>query len=435
MNRYFIENQLVNDFLQERAQILFAPGPLLDEFGFLYKSNYNDRIKSLDDITSQGNVMIVAECGMGKTYVMNSLRARLEESKNLYIELANFNEDVNGLRLEFEQLSDDIKYVFIDGLDEASKLLNVLLRIIEHLPREIKFFIASRNIQQIEPIVKSLNLTKYSLLPLTQDNARELAQSEGLDGELFFKEIIKKNLGSACAKSLVCKHLLTLFHNNELTSSNNDEIWEKALLTLCAENDSPTRRLNGHNDISANKCYEYAAKIALILKLSGQNAIKRIMSTGHDDKYIDFSRYCKVTFEEGVFNQILDRALFLPIDTDTFRFAHMSYFDYLAAEGMRKHIDPRHWRSIMLLPDGAAVFPQMESIAARLTLADESWSNLIVDIQPELLLTSDIAIEKIGAARICQPMIVRSENLSYDQRHEPTLVSSLFKLILFRFQT
>jgi hypothetical protein len=429
MNRYFIKNEFIDNALialDNTSHILFSEH-LLDQYGFFRKNDYNSELKTIYDIAEQSGAILLAEGGMGKSYVMDELSTSFSSELMMSITLPEYQGDANGLVNDITSLAETIQYIFIDGLDEASELIPSLLRGLKKILFQPKIFIASRNIPQLNAVAKELFLPLYSLLPLSQENICKIASEQNISGKKFIEQVICVGLGAICAKPLGCNMLLAAYAKDGLANTQSDVLWHQAILRLCAENDSTSRRLNASSPVSANICFEYASKMALILKLSGRSIINRISAMPPSNIAVDFSSYGN-EFAYKVFNEILERGLFISVGPDQFRFAHASYFDYLAAIGISQYIDKRHRKVILLSPDQSAVYPQWEGAVAWIAAFDSEWRKIILDIQPELLLVSDDIIQVVGADKICQALIDRADNLDFWRRHDAMLRSRLSKL-------
>lgn len=419
----------VNDCLvsSDNLSLKLFSDDLLDEYGFLRKNKYNQNVKTLSDISELPGMILVAECGIGKSYIIDKLKNKYPQDNYYAISLSMYQGDASGLIENITNISSKIKYVFIDGIDEATELIVPMLRSLSKQPSAYQLFIASRNIPQIKTIQSQLSLPIYSLLPLSRENVLQIAEEHNVNGTAFIEKVISKGLSPVCAKPLGCKLLLNAYKENELGNTNSDFLWKQSILTLCAENDSLTKRLQQKGYIPASTCFEYVAKIALILKLSGKSIINNISSFPVSHININFSLFGE-DFSVEYFNEILSRGLFLPIGIDCFRFAHISYFDYLAAVGLLKYVNKRHWESILLAPDKMAIYPQWEGAAAWLASFDVAWQRTVLNIQPELLLVSDEIIYTIGAHKLCAALIERSAELDFWRIHDPMLRERLFKL-------
>ncbi len=431
MKRYFIDYTLVDKALQCTDDIRYSlfSGDLFDNHGFFYKSNYNTDLRELQDLAAENGAIIVAESGMGKSHQMKILFQQFDDTETCFIQLADYENDPQGLSRDITQLNSTIiKQVLIDGLDEVTALIPVLSRSLKMLKICPNIFIASRNIPQLKVFINEFNLSVFALLPLSRENVCTLAREQKCDDKDFIETIIRLGLGSICSKPLGCKLLLSAYLQDSLTGIGSDELWRKGIIQLCEENDSSSRQLLGRTTTNAHICFDYVAKIAVVLKLSGKNIIWNGYTTQCPETCVDFSALFNEGFSENTFKEILGRGIFIPAGADRFRFSHTMYSDYLSAAGVYKFIDRRHWENIILSPDKAAVYPQWSGTAAWLSTFDAQWRELIFSIHPELLLVSDIIIQTIGQGKICHALIKRSNTLDHWSRRSSTICARLYTL-------
>ena len=122
------------------------------------------------------------------------------------------------------------------------------------------------------------------------------------------------------------------------------------------------------------------------------------------------------------------RGLFLPIGADRFRFAHITYFDYLAAHGLMECVAQKNWREILMNGEGM-VYPQWENAVAWVALKDEEIYNAVFTRQPELLLNSDAAVAKSGPDGLCRAVLMRAAQMDYWTRQSSGIVLQFAKLM------
>lgn len=423
MDRLFIETQFVNTSLvsHKNSSMELFSSDLLDQYGFLQKNDYNPNLKTALDLLKLSGFILIAESGMGKTYVMEQLSRQLPPSSVLSLNAVEFLGTPSEFSEILSNINNEIKYVFIDGIDENPDLVPVMFRKIPQILTNSQVFISSRNIKEIKAIQDKFSLPVYSLLPLSQENIRQIANEQNIDAHAFLERVIKSGLSPICAKPLGCNLLIRAYRNNSLSNEDCDSLWNDAILALCAENDSPNRRLLQEKIIiSPEQCFDYSAKIALILKLSNRSIITKITPTSVDKNHVNFANF----FSQDdflIFNKILARGIFLPIGDNIFRFAHISYQDYLCAIGLTKYVDSRHWESILLSPDRDKIYPQWEGVTAWLASFNAKWREIVLNIQPELLFVSDYTIRAIGSEELCRALLLRSEQLDYWEIHSHIL--------------
>lgn len=428
MERYLIETSKVDARMvhQERDFLLGDKAGLLDEFGFLRDPRWVHGLKSLVDVANERGAVIIAESGLGKSYIAREFANEKGDVAVLFIDVQEYRGDPYSL-VDTLRSASDKQYVCLDGLDEAPELAGAISRGFSALPSFVKRMIFSRGIPELRQFTTNNALPMYSLLPLTQENVKSLAKDTGVDGASFIDEVSIKNLGPICAKPLGCVALLEMYKSKTGLRGNGDELRESMIRHLCAENAKNLHCYSSTATVSAEACFSYAKKIALILKLSGLSVIKRMDEMGSVPGAVDFTLY-KGLFNASQFNRILLRGLFLPIGEDRFRFAHITYFDYLAAFGLMECVAQRNWREILMNGEGR-VYPQWENAIAWVAIKDDEIFNEVLGHQPELLLNSDVAVEKADRSALCRAILRRASQMDYWTRQSSGIVLQFYKLV------
>ncbi len=432
--RYFIERKYVDKALVHSDEFnyrLFSE-ELLDHNGFFLKNSNNPNLKNVSDILALTyGAIIVAEGGMGKTFLMESIAKWLGAENVAFIQLplcqASSLEHFQKLFLN----SDSKKYILIDSLDEARDLIPLLFSVLDKSISNKKIIIATRNIISVKVFADNFHLPVFSLLPLSQDIVLKIANKKGVDGGDFIQKVIYIGLSPVCANPLGCKLLLEAYKKNGLVQVSYQTLWEDFTRQLCAENASKTRMLVPDEDaVSAGFFFNCAIKIALVLKLSNKYIVRSIsdMATCIDDTNIDFSHFFDTEKDIKIFNSLLLHGIFLPINTDSFRFSHSYYADYLCAEGFRTYITKTYWERILISQDALSVYPQWEGVASWLAFFDDDWRENLLSIQPELLFSSEDMIEIIGSQKLCSAIIKRAAEMDYWDIHNMALTNKFSKL-------
>lgn len=428
-NRYFINIGFANEELsaQESPIESIHWGRYIDEYGFLIENPYNSELIDLSQIKRLSAAIIVAEAGMGKTYILKEIKNSIPNNELRFLEPCLYAKNLQAFEEIFTQKLNE-QYVLVDGLDENEDTIQILIRKIHQLSQGKHIILTSRNIPKLRLLQERLNFPMYVLLPLSEDAIYQMAKDEKIDGNQFVRTVKQKGLSSICANPLGCKHLMNLFKAGRLVNTTYEQLWESAVLELCSDNNTDTYDLKEEDIIATpQNCYDIASKIAIILKLAGKSIIQRICTTKTEEDSIDFSRF--FTREEWpIFNAILHRTLFTPINNNCFRFSHKTYFDFFAAIGLQKYVPKRSWKSIVCSPENDNIYPQWEDAVAWLATSSNECAEHLLDKQPELLLSSETLINTIGSSKLCSSLLKRSKELDYWAIHKTSLCKKLHLL-------
>ena len=423
MQRYFIKSEEVASRLESRES--WFDGRVLDASGFLVYSEVF-AFKTLPEIAEEGNAIIVAEGGMGKSFVLREFYKGHEDDIEL-INVVYFESNVPRLESIIDKAADK-KYIFIDGLDEASSLCPALIGILKRTKISAHVLLASRSIPELKAFCATLKWAMYSLLPYTRDDVKELCEEANKDFNAFMREVDGHGLGSVCAKPLGCNMLLASFDGKVLPSKSGEDLWRNSLKKLCAENDaSDTRPLVTSFNVTPDECWRIASRVALALKLAKQSVLPRRSSTAvFEGGEIDVSQV--LSAEDGSkFNECLIRPIFTSIGDGRFRFSHSSYFDFMAAMGVVEYIKQSEWGKLVFSPEGVP-YPLWEGVLPWLAARDGALLERVKKCRPDLLLGSDAVVNKVGAEVICRCILDNAANVPRTIRENPAIKARYYAL-------
>lgn len=421
MERFFIEIHEVESRLASRESVFsWNDRRILDPVGYLIESDAFP-LKTFTEIAESGNAIIVAEGGMGKSFILEKFKKTLSSNSVTKLDLAFYQENASELR---EDIINGCKseYLFLDGVDEAPNLCPVLLRTLKDVPSSAHIVLASRMILQLKNLAETLNYPIFSLLPYTRENICSVCRGRDVDAICFLDEVEKNGLGSVCAKPLGCNLLLSFFKDGKLDVKSKEELWEAAIRRLCDENlETKTRDLIQDDTVlTSTESWNIAIQTALILKLANKSTIPSVSELhGFEDSELCFPEIIQ-NFNAKKFNKCLLRALFVAIDHKHYRFAHMTYCDFLAAKGLIEYVNSVNWRTIIFSPDGYP-YPQWEGVIPWLAVSSNDILEIIKNVRPDLLLESDAVIDKVGVDEICRAILRNSTNIPESIRGNPNI--------------
>lgn len=431
MIRKFLPTDLAGERLQSREnRFSLFDGRLLDAGGFLIDSELFKELKSFDEIVKTGHAIIVAEGGMGKSHVLREFcKSQQGQSTIARLELVSFTKDIQGLKDAIANASHDKEYLFLDGLDEALDLVGLLSRIMKDISSRVHVVIASRGIPQLQSLSDQLNWPMYSLLPYSRENVRELCQAKNVGFDAFMRTIDRQNLGAICSKPLGCKMLIPEYRKTALKDFTTEKLWRTSLESLCAENqESETREyVHDRQIVPVGEGIRIATIAAFALKLSGHALLSRITDKPPKAGSLDSSRLFSNRDDRKAFNALLLRPLFLYVDKDCYRFAHSSYEDFLAAQGVMEYLNEKEWGRIVFSPEGMP-YPQWEGVIPWLAARNDEVLEKTKRFRPDLLLGTDALVDRLGAEEICQAILEHADKVSSSVRESPSVQSRYYAL-------
>lgn len=424
MKRYLLANREIDSRLASREGFSWTDGRILDPTGFLVPPSEFLRLKTLPKVAEEGNAILVAEGGMGKSFILEEF-ANGDPENVEKIALAVFEDDPPSLQTELEAKSSCRKYLLLDGLDEAPRLSRTLIRCLRQPGFPARVIIASRSILELKAVCETLQWPVYSLLPYTKDDVQSRCKEEKKDFDAFLRAVEGAGLGAVCAKPLGCNLLLGSFENGRLSATSSEDLWKRSLLRHCSENDKSKTRSLAKPGATPRECWNLACRAALALKLAGRSVLPRI-SAFPETGEIDVERLFS-TEDRDKYNECLCRPLYVNIGQDKFRFAHSTYFDFMAAMGLVELVDQAGWAKFVLSPEGIP-YPQWEGVIPWLAARDDALLEQVKKVRPDLLLASDAVVSKIGAEEICRCMLQNVESIPRTIRDNPAIQARYFAL-------
>lgn len=389
---------------------------------------------SLKEFAELSGAILLAEGGMGKSTLMRQLKNQFPDGQANLVELGRYSGDPAGLREDIilfvqTDAKNSASAIIFDGLDEAVDLSGAVSRLIHDIPKTSTIWIASRDVAAIRSIQSELPLLKtYNLAPLSEQNIRDLAFDNDIDGDDFLKAVYRQGIAGICAKPLGCEFAISVFRDNGLAGVSQRDLWDKGIWRLCDETPSATKRLASPSPYTLDQIVECSAWIALCLALSESTAIWVDEQSHCPQQCINVSSLASNKFPPELIQTTLERGVYTPLGDGRIQFAHSVYRDYLAAYGLTVLIPPTHWEQLLLNTDRSGVFPQRTGIAAWLASFNQDFLEELSGIQPELLLASTDTVQAVGPAKLCTAMLDRADSISYQQRHSDVIAGNLFRL-------
>jgi len=389
---------------------------------------------NLEEFAKLFGAILLAEGGMGKSVLMQQLKKQFFNGQAHLVELGRYWGDPAGLREDITSFvqtgaNNSASAIIFDGFDEAVDLSGVVLRLIHDIPKTSTIWIASRDVAAIRSIQSELpQLKTYNLAPLSEQNIKDLAFDNDLDGDDFLKAVYRQGIAGICAKPLGCELAISVFRDNGLAGVSQRDLWHKGIRRLCDETPSATKRLRSPSPYHLDQIIECSAWIALCLALSESTAIWVDEQSHCPRQCINISSLALDKFSLELIRATLERGVFTPLGDGRIRFTHSVYRDYLAAYGLTVFIPPTHWKQLLLNADRSGIFQQRTGIAAWLASFNQGFLEELSGIQPELLLASMDTVQAVGPAELCSALLDRADSISYQQRHSDVIAGNLFRL-------
>ena len=396
-----------------------------DEYGFLIIPDVNylqSRLIDLESAIELPGGILIAEGGMGKSYFAKAIVDRFS-GKSEQIILAEFSNDSNGLEQKLDSFSDsccspeEAALVFLDGLDEAPELATVISRKISDLPSNLKIWIASRNIDQVQYIrqKQEQKFDLFFLAPLSREDVHRLSSKNNVNSACFIEALKYNGLLPMCAKPMGVRFAIKEYHQSQLKDVTQSKIWQEGIRNLCDETPNSSSRLLGPPKHTLDKIVACAEWIALTTTVG----LYAIIWTGDESRCphqaIELSKLANEQYDLELLRTTISRGIFQSFGDGRVRFSHEFYRQYLAAKGFLNCIPRKNWERILFNPGRTAVYPEYAGLAAWLAARDDEFLEQLVSISPETILGSIDAIRSTGADKLCNLLLKRASKYSRSQ--------------------
>jgi len=254
-----------------------------------------------------------------------------------------------------------------------------------------------------------------NMAPLTVADVTLAASAIGVDGETFLGQVTKQRLLPFAARPVTLMPLLESFAKESLPDSS--EGMYRYLTQRLAEHES---RSHFDAQLAAQPAgpskHAVAGRIAALSLICGRPRII-ICGPGTETGPETISDRDAVRFgsaQEAIdvasVRRCLDSGLFHTSGTYSFRFAHRSYAEFLAADTLHaSRLNTGTLLALMSSPDGR-VYPQMAEVAAWLAVLRQDIFDAVLTGQPELLLSGNVTSTDISQQdRIAEALLRRQD--------------------------
>lgn len=391
---------------------------------------YNPDLVSLRDTMDTPCLVLLGEPGIGKSSTLQNEKGQLEHAiglsggRILWFDLRGYGSEDRLVRNLFENTivrdwaeGTGRLYLFLDSLDECLLRIDTLAALlVDELGRlpvdRLYLRVACRTADWplwLEEGLKRLwgpeNVSVFELAPLRRVDVAEAARVSGVDPQSFLDEISQLGVVPLAIKPVTLKFLVNLFRRNGQLPSTQPELYLEGCRILCEEPPESSRRAARLlSPYSAWQRLSVAARIAAVTVFGNRFAVW----TGVDladvpAEDVALNELCggtertddeEIAVTEGVLRDVLATGLFTSRGLNRMGWAHQTYAEFLAAWYLAKRRMPVNLiLNVIVHPDDPSgrVVPQLREVAAWLATMLPAVFDRILDIEPELLLRSDVA--------------------------------------------
>jgi hypothetical protein len=412
--------------------------------GFLNKS-----ARRLDDLVSEPCLVLLGEPGLGKSIALEQAFPGIDHAtggneNTIWIRFRDIpdastfkSRTVESTRWRSWLDRDSQLTLILDGLDEG--LINIKNFVsfftfeLRACPlTRLRVLVACRTAdwpvaagQQLLALWKTdLSRSAWELCPLRRVDAVSAAEATGVSPTDFLNQIFARHVVTLAARPTTLFFLLRQFKSNGQLEGSHRQIYERGVLDLCREPDLERAEANKFSErdgrlTSSEKLRDAAAFLAALMILCGRSAIS---TRYREDTALegDLQLYSLVGNEKvrssGIEPDILaatNTALFSSRGENRVGFAHQSFAECLAARRVC-NLPLAQLRQLFCGQDGNEehIVPQLAETAAWVVGTNDDFLTRVLEIDPEILLRSDVArIQGNRKKQIVDAILEKSNHL------------------------
>jgi hypothetical protein len=392
-----------------------------------YAHYFQDERKTIEQLVDIPCLILLGEPGIGKSSEIRKCETSLKQQQQdrymtLHIELGGQTESTLDEELFKNQtyqswLNDTGQlYLLLDGLDEGLLTIPVLTQILsrkfQKLPRERLFLrVTCRTADWLSSFEKTLkqlwsdkDVQAYHLAPLSRRDVLEVA------GEQFLCEVASREIEPLAAKPFTLQFLLNTYHHQMEFPETLRELYYKGCYVLCKEKSDFRLESRNQGTQNAEQRLMIAARIAALMVFTNRAAIstgKDLDTTSMRDllsvSEIWGDRECihqiPIEVDDAALRETFNTGLFASRGSERLGWTHKSYAEFLAAFYLVQHNLALIQIKELLTQDFQGekqVVPQLRQTIAWLATMRADLLKEIMEIEPEVLLRSDIATAEDG---------------------------------------
>lgn len=403
----------------------------LSDEGFLYDPDseygkyYNPNAVSFSKISEFPCLILLGEPGIGKSSTIkeesNLEEIRIKEKGDYLLKLdLNSFSDINYFKKElFEnetflkwKSSDKKLYLFLDSFDECllrtDAFSKLLINEFKKLPVERIFFrIISRTSLWSSSLEKDLStvwenqIKVYELCPLRKRDFISAVASRNIDYRNFLEQLKKVDSIPFAIKPVTLNFLINSFIEQGTVPYSQNDIYYSGCRFLCEEPNDSRRESDISDDYNLDQKLMLASRFAVISIFSNKNIFwkgRELDKTYNSISFQDLNGYSELAQEqdfsisEKAIKETFSTGLFKTYGMNQLVWSHRSYQEYLAAYYISQHnLSLNVLKSLIIHEDGKFI-PQLRGVIAWLGGMDIKVFELILQIEPDILLQSDLRV-------------------------------------------
>jgi len=425
----------------------------LTEDGFLadpeelWAAMQNPALHTLDAASQIHCLALLGEPGIGKSNALNAeldgIRKGAGQGDTLqFVDLRSIGSEERLFRKIFEDpafinwtTGTHRLHLFLDSLDECSLHVPTLAQI---LIDELKSYPVSRLSLRIacrtanwpaflEEGLSALwgkeHFEVLELAPLRKRDIALAADVEGVNANTFLAAVREADAAAFAIKPVTLKFLLQKYKLNGHLPTSQKALYAEGCRILCAEENTSRIASGNTRQFTETQRLAVASRIAAVTVFSNRYALY----TGPDLGVVpegclpisalsggkEIANDLSFEVDESILRETLDTGLFSSRGSGLIGWAHKTYEEFLAAKYILERALPLDQVCALIThasATDATLVPQLQETAARLAIDRPDILQSVMESDPLILLTSDVAaVEARDRAAIVERMLQNAE--------------------------
>lgn len=405
--------------------------------GYLYKPEeawanqlLGSHLIPLPELTSVPCLILLGEPGLGKSRELHqqytlTTNEHLGEAA-LWCDLSAYQEQGMLMRALFDDATfqewvrgTHRLHLFLDSLDEGLLSIPVLAHFLsvefthyrDHLAR-LFLRITCRTAEwpalledQLRDLWGTTNVRTFRLAPLRREDVRIAASAQRVDADQFLEEVNRNVAVPLAYRPITLDFLLKLYREHGTFPLTQQDLYEEGCRILCREVNPSRRIAHFTGRFTDRQRLAAAARLAYLMVFTNHSEV-------WDDANLGDAPSGSLQLSEGsggseeaegnllpvsetLLAEACATALFSSRGPDRREWAHRTYAEYLAARYLSHHQLSLSQTMMLLLHADASerrLIPQLHETAAWLATMQLAVFRAIIEIDPEVLLQSDVAM-------------------------------------------
>lgn len=379
-------------------------------------------LRTLDALRDKRCLILLGEAGIGKSTELKCITGNPSDRPIVALDLGDYGDE--------EALDRDLRnspqvQAWLEGRGEITILLDSLDEMLIDRPRAIGFLkrwlrsiavdrlylrITCRSAAWPETLSKNLaevfneeQVSVWELAPLRREDVAEAARAERLDVEAFLQQLGDLHVQSLACNPTTLQMLINIWRQENRLPGSAVELFRRGLAQLCTPSDERRDRLPPRR--TPRQLLNVAGRIAALSVFTKRPVIRNglvLDHEGQEELSIDElnggpegPEGSTVEVDAQVLHEVFATGLFSAKGEGRIGFAHKTYAEFLAAQYLVNHrITDQLRDSILFVRDESPphLIPQLRETGAWVASMDNAFAQLLLEREPETLLSSDVAI-------------------------------------------